>query len=214
MKGWRWHYLALWFPAIFSPKPFPSSPFHILEIGLVTLSIAGCLYIYLRCFLFCSMSQWCIRKSGLKSPRGSHIHVSILTGFLIWSQGPDRCSLNLVPLGLLFLGITTWMWNVTHTLKGVSTCSPATHTLKRCEHLFPSWGLTLSGIYLEEEGHWLGSGGVEYREVSLPGHICCPFSTSLLWIQGKQVLHVHGPTALQAWRAVVSPTVSQRKPSA
>lgn len=29
---------------------------------------------------------------------------------------------------------------------------------QRCEHLFPSWGLTLSGIYLEEEGHWLGRG--------------------------------------------------------
>lgn len=30
---------------------------------------------------------------------------------------------------------------------------------QRCEHLFPSWGLTLSGIYLEEEGHWFGGGG-------------------------------------------------------
>lgn len=119
MKGWRWHHLALRFPAIFSPKPFPSSPFHTPETGLVTLSTAGCLYIYLRCFLFCSVSQCWIRKSGLKSPRSHTYIVSILIGFLIWSQGPDRCSLNLVPWGLLFFGITIWMWNVIHTLKGV-----------------------------------------------------------------------------------------------
>lgn len=106
MKGWRWHHLALRFPAIFSPTPFPSSPFHTRETGLVTLSTAGCLYIYLRCFLFCSVSQWCTRKSGLKSPRGHTSIVSILIGFLTWSQGPDRGSLNLDPWGLIFLGIT------------------------------------------------------------------------------------------------------------
>lgn len=195
MKGWRWHHLALRFPAIFSPKPFPSSPFHTPETGLVTLSTAGCLYIYLRCFLFCSVSQCWIRKSGLKSPRSHTYIVSILIGFLIWSQGPDRCSLNLVPEDCFSLVLQ-------FECEMSSTLSKA----------FPSWGLTLSGIYLEEEGHWFAGGAVESHEVSLLGPIRCPFSTSLLRMQGKQALHVHGPTASRAWRAVVSPTVSQRKP--
>lgn len=142
MKGWRLHYLALRFPAIFSPKPFPSSPFHTPETGLVTLSTAGCFYIYLKCFLFCSVSQGCIRKSGLKSPWGSHIHH--LHPHWVPSLVPRSWQVLFEPCPLR----TAFPWYYNLNMK----CPP--HS-QRCEHLFPSWGLTLGGIYLEEEGHWL-----------------------------------------------------------
>lgn len=169
MKGWRLHYFALWFAAIFPPKPFPSSPFHTLETGFLTLSTAGCFYIDLKCFLFGSVSQWGIRKSGLKSPWGSHIrHLHPhWVPYLVprsWQVLFEPCPLR-----------TAFPWYCNLNVK----CHPPS---QRYEHLFPSWGLTLSGIYLEEQGHWLGWGAVESREVSLPGPICCSFSTSLLWM--------------------------------
>lgn len=89
------------------------------------------------------MSQWCIRKSGWKTPWASHIH---------------RLHPHWVPY------LVPRFWQVLFEPCPLRTAFPCYYNLnvkchphsQRREHLFPSWGLILGGIYLEEEGHWLG----------------------------------------------------------